>query len=272
MANETAATGVAELDRALDGLYWGDNVVWVWEGGEVSSQWLFYDAIAQRREDFGAAGYVVASSDPAEVTARWPWLEIIDARAGTPATSPRGLLEAAKQFCTRTRRPLLLFDSLEGLSDRWGMRIASDFFGRCCPMLLDLGAIAYWSVPGASQYRSMHREIEQITQCIIVVGEGRLRISKAEGRPPGAQGQLFRYSVKDGKLQLQSAPGGGARRRGAARLPPAPGSEPERSRPPRRGLPKRYLPSGAGRKRALPRDADDPFRAPQRHPRRAARR
>jgi hypothetical protein len=49
MANETAATGVAELDRALDGLYWGDNVVWVWEGGEASSQWLFYDAIAQRR-------------------------------------------------------------------------------------------------------------------------------------------------------------------------------------------------------------------------------
>ena len=65
MANETAATGVAELDRALDGLYWGDNVVWVWEGGEASSQWLFYDAIAQRREDFGAAGYVVASSDQA---------------------------------------------------------------------------------------------------------------------------------------------------------------------------------------------------------------
>jgi transcriptional regulator with XRE-family HTH domain len=85
------------------------------------------------------------------------------------------------------------------------MRIASDFFGRCCPMLLDLGAIAYWSVPGASQYRSMNREIEQITQCIIVVGEGRIRISKAEGRPPGTQGQLFRYSVQDGKLRLQPA-------------------------------------------------------------------
>jgi len=51
----------------------------------------------------------------------------------------------------------------------------------------------------------MHREIEQITQCIIVVGEGRLRISKAEGRPPGAQGQLFRYSVEDGTLQLHPA-------------------------------------------------------------------
>src|SRR6516162_4385977 len=149
MANETAATGVAELDHALGGLYWGDNVVWVWEAGELSSQWLFYDAIAQRREDFGAAGYVVASTDPAEVKARWPWLEIVDARKGSPITSPRHLLEAIRQFCARAPRPLLLFDSLAPLADRWGMRIASGFFGHCCPMLLDLGAIAYWSVPGA---------------------------------------------------------------------------------------------------------------------------
>jgi transcriptional regulator with XRE-family HTH domain len=205
MANESAGTGVAELDRALGGLYWGDNVVWVWEGGELSSQALFYDAIARHREDFGRTGYIVASSDPAEVKARWPWIEILDARMGTPIASPRSLLEAIRQFCVRARRPLLLFDSLEALSSRWGMPIASDFFGHCCPMLLDLGAIAYWSVPGASQYRTLHREIEQITQCVIVVSEGRLRISKAEGRPPGAQGQVFRYSVQDGTLQLQPA-------------------------------------------------------------------
>jgi transcriptional regulator with XRE-family HTH domain len=205
MADETAGTGVAELDRALGGLYWGDNVVWVWEGGGLSSQALFYDAIARRREDFGTTGYIVTSSDPAEVTARWPWIDILDARMGAPITSPRGLLDAIRQFCVQARRPLLLFDSLEALSGRWGMRTASDFFGRCCPMLLDLGAIAYWSVPGASQYRTLHREIEQITQCVIVVGEGRVRISKAEGRPPGVQGQLFRYSVQDGTLQLEPA-------------------------------------------------------------------
>ncbi len=213
MANESAGTGVAELDRALDGLYWGDNVVWVWEGSEPHQE-LFYDAIAERRDDFGVAGYVVASSDPAEITARWPWLEILDARADTPTASPRQLLEAVHQFCSRAPRPLLLFDSLAPLADRWGMRIASGFFGHCCPMLLDLGAIAYWSVPGASSYRAMHREIEQVTQCIIVVGDGRLRISKAEGRPPGAQGQMFRYSVKDGGLQLQ--PTQAAARVGAA--------------------------------------------------------
>jgi transcriptional regulator with XRE-family HTH domain len=205
MANETASTGVAELDRALDGLYWGDNVVWVWEGGEPSSQALFYDAIARRRADFGRTGYVVASSDPAEVKARWPWIEILDARKGAPLTSPRSLLEAIRAFSVQARRPLLLFDSLEPLCSRWGMRTAGDFFGRCCPMLLDLGAIAYWSLPGANHFRTLHRDIEQITQCVIVVGEDRIRISKAEGRPPGVQGQLFRYVVQDGTPQLQPA-------------------------------------------------------------------
>jgi transcriptional regulator with XRE-family HTH domain len=214
MADESAGSGLAELDRALGGLYWGDNVVWVWESGEFSSQELFYDAIARHREEFGKTGYIVASSDPAGVKARWPWIEILDARAGTPTSSPRSLLEAVRRFCARAPRPLLLFDSLEALASRWGMRGASDFFGRCCPMLLDLGAIAYWSVPGASQYRTLHREIEQITQCVIVVGEGRLRISKAEGRPPGVQGQLFRYSVQHGALRLEPAPA--AARVGAA--------------------------------------------------------
>jgi len=132
-------------------------------------------------------------------------MEILDARKGAPIANPRALLDAIRQFSVRSPRPLLLFDSLEALSSRWGMRTASEFFGHCCPMLLDLGAIAYWSVPGASHYRPMHRAIEQITQCVIVVGEDRLRISKAEGRPPGVQGQLFRYSIRDGTPELQPA-------------------------------------------------------------------
>src|SRR5215470_14955121 len=98
MANESAGTGVAELDRALDGLYWGDNVVWLWDVGDAASQEIFYNAIARRREDFGAAGYVVLG-DAAEVRARWPWLEIIDARKGSPLAGPRALLDAIRKFC-----------------------------------------------------------------------------------------------------------------------------------------------------------------------------
>jgi len=94
MANESTGTGVAELDRALDGLYWGDNVVWVWEGSEAPQR-LFYDAIAQRRDDFGRAGYVIASTDPAEVKAQWPWIEILDARPGTPSAAPAAAVRLA---------------------------------------------------------------------------------------------------------------------------------------------------------------------------------
>src|ERR1700745_1403675 len=140
MANESAGTGVAELDLALDGLYWGDNVVWVWEGSDLTAPRIFYDAIAHPREDLGGTGYVVVSSDPADVRERWPWMEILDARKGTSLTSPRAMLDAIRQFCVHTPRPLLLFDTLEALSNRWGIRAATDFFGRCCPMLLDLGA------------------------------------------------------------------------------------------------------------------------------------
>src|SRR5690349_21643381 len=83
IANESVGTGVAELDAALDGLYWGDNVVWVWEGGgELSSQRIFYNAIARLHDDFGRTGYVVVSSDPTEIKSRWPWMEVLDARRG----------------------------------------------------------------------------------------------------------------------------------------------------------------------------------------------
>jgi len=101
------------------------------------------------------------------------------AQHSTPAASPRGLLDAVRQFCVRARGPLLLFDSPETLSGRWGMRTAGEFFGRCCPMLLDLGAIAYWPVPGAAHYRPLHREAEQL----LAVGALGELVERLHGQP-----------------------------------------------------------------------------------------
>jgi len=80
-------------------------------------------------------------------------------------------------------------------------------------MLLDLGAIAYWSMPGASPYRTMHARSSRSPQCIIVVGEGRLRISKAEGRPPGARASC---SATPSRTEAATAAGQAAARVGAA--------------------------------------------------------
>ena len=49
---------------------------------------------------------------------------------------------------------------------------------------------------------------------MIDVGDGRLRIAKAEGRPPGVEGSVFRYGLEDGRPVLEAAPA--AARLGAA--------------------------------------------------------
>jgi transcriptional regulator with XRE-family HTH domain len=81
-------------------------------------------------------------------------------------------------------------------------------------MLLGLGSIAYWSLTVSSHSASVRREIEAVTQCVLSVGDGRLRVVKAEGRPPGVQGSVYRYELSDGHPILESAPA--AARLGAA--------------------------------------------------------
>jgi transcriptional regulator with XRE-family HTH domain len=210
---ETASTGVAELDHALGGLYWGDNVVWeIEEGASVDP---FLRAIAARAAaDYDSAAYVTVTSEPDEVRARHPELEVIDARPGTPLAQPGPLLGEIRKRCSGIQRDLLVFDRLEAMGAEWGSEMALRFFTRGCPMLLELGAIAYWSFAPGEVGQSARREIEEVTQCVVVVGDDRVRIAKAEGRPFGVQGSVFRYRADGGAPQLEPAPA--AARLGAA--------------------------------------------------------
>lgn len=210
---ETASTGVAELDHALGGLYWGDNVVWeIEEGVSVDP---FVRAIAARSaEDYDYAAYVTVTQDPDDVRTHHPELEVIDARPGTPLDRPAPLLGEIRERCSNTKRDLLVFDPLEAMGAQWGPELALRFFTRGCPMLLELGAIAYWSFAPGEVGQSARREIEEVTQCVIVVGDGRVRIAKAEGRPFGVQGSVFRYRADGDPPLLESAPA--AARLGAA--------------------------------------------------------
>ena len=200
----TATTGLPELDRALGGLYWGDNVVWEAEDENVVEP--FYRAVAEHAGEFDSAAYVTLTSEPKAVRATYPLLEVIDARPGSELAEPRPLLEAIRDRCLGPRRHLLLLDSLEAMSALWGGEVAGRFFTRGCPLLLGLGAIAHWSLTPARHSPTLRREIDGITQCVLVLGEGRLRIAKAEGRPPGVVGSVFRYQIENGLPQLAAAP------------------------------------------------------------------
>jgi transcriptional regulator with XRE-family HTH domain len=208
----TASTGVSELDAVLGGLYWGDNVVW--ESEDSSSFEPFFRSIATDVSRYDHAAYVTLTLAPEEVRRTFRAFEVIDARPGSDFAQPSALLRQIGKVCDPSERILLLFDPLEAMSGHWGTEKALRFFTRSCPMLLDLGAIAYWSLSPGEHPQSLRREVEEITQCVIAVGDGRVRIAKAEGRPFGVQGSVFRYLVEDGKPALEAAPA-------AARLGPA---------------------------------------------------
>jgi transcriptional regulator with XRE-family HTH domain len=203
-ASVEPSTGIESLDRAMHGLVWGDNVVF--ETDRPDGATPFFEAIAGLAPEYDWAAYVSLRRTPEDLGAAHPELAFVDARPQTELAEPGPLLNAIRRLCTPRSRNLLLFDPLEEMSERWGGDMARRFFTRCCPMLLEAGAIAYWSLCGPERHEAVRRDVEDVTQCVLVVREGRLRIAKAEGRPPGVQGSVFRYRVTRGKPVLTEAP------------------------------------------------------------------
>jgi transcriptional regulator with XRE-family HTH domain len=199
-----ASTGIDDLDRALGGLFWGDNVVWEAHGDATLTP--FFRAIEATADEYGAAVYVTFAREPDSLRAAHPTMEILDARPGRELAQWRRLLEAVRRKSVDSPPALFLFDPLDDASESWGPEIATRFFVRSCPLLLGLGAIAYWSIRFSGSPPRFRSEIEAITQCVLLVENGRLRIAKAEGRPLGVQGSVFRYRVENGIPTLAEAP------------------------------------------------------------------
>jgi transcriptional regulator with XRE-family HTH domain len=197
-----ASTGVQDLDEALHGLYWGDNVVFEADRTETAAP--FYAAIAALTAPYDYAAYVSVSQAPERIHGDYPRLAVIDARPGSALHEPGPLLNAIRRQCTPQTRTLLLFDPLDDMAANWGIDMAGRFFTRCCPLLLEVGAIAYWSLNGEHS-EALRRDVEDVTQCVLVLREGRLRIAKAEGRPVGVQGSVYHYRHTDGRPQLTPA-------------------------------------------------------------------
>jgi transcriptional regulator with XRE-family HTH domain len=200
----TATTGLAELDQALGGLFWGDNVVWEAEDAETLEP--FYSAVVGGRARYDYAAWVTLTRPPEELEERYPGFEVIDARPESDLAQPGALIQAVRQACSSHLHDLVLFDGLEAMSERWGTKVAQRFFTLSCPLLLELGAIAYWSLAPTAHPQAMLREIHGVTQCVVVLQDGRMRVAKAEGRAPGIEGSVFRYRVEDGTPVLAAAP------------------------------------------------------------------
>ena len=194
------SSGIEALDEALDGLYWGDNVVF---DVDNTSAEPFYTAIADLPDAFDAR-VQVSLTGAALARPRSP-LTTIDAGPNGPPDQPAHLLREIQRLCSRPSRRLLLFESLDSMVAAWGTRATHAFFARCCPFLLEAGAIAYWTLSATRTPDSVRETVRAVTQCILRIDERSVRITKAEGRHDGVIGSVLLWQGQAGRQVLEAA-------------------------------------------------------------------
>jgi transcriptional regulator with XRE-family HTH domain len=199
------SSGVAGLDAVLGGLYWGDNVVWLQDGGSAAP---FYRAVAAQRGAFDRVLHVVVERDPAELPGEFPAADILDARPSACIADPQSLLAEVRRRCDARSRTLVLFESLDAFAARWGAATAAGFLAACCPSLLGLNAIAYWTFTVGDPGGRLSETALRISQCVLRIDAERVVVLKAEGRRNGAAGRLLRYELDGGSVRASDAPVG----------------------------------------------------------------
>jgi len=194
------STGLGALDAVLGGLYWGDNVVWELHG---ASPGAFYRAIAGISAAFDTRAFVAIEDDGEEY--RSAGITIIDAGSGSEFAGPGELIREIRRLCQPRGRRLLLFDSLDAMVRAWGAANTRRFFARCCPLLLEMEAIAYWSTSMRETPSMVRDTVEAVTQCVLRVDERSVRVVKAEGRNDAVRGSVLHWRDEGGRLALAPA-------------------------------------------------------------------
>ena len=218
------STGIEPLDRRLDGLYIGDNVIWYDEAGSLA--FVFCLNFIQESQAHGKPLiYITFDRSPKTLIeelgplARYPELTILDCfthgkgegsdvfarfyrRDGNqwkdrilcvrePA-NPEKVAEAIYDVHHKLEGDVrLVFESLTGMQDLWeGEDQILKFYSRSCPRLYELETIAYWIIEKGAHSNRLKAHINQIAQVAIELGLRRgkstLTIIKAHNRHPDA--------------------------------------------------------------------------------------
>lgn len=194
---DRVSSGIDAIDEVLGGLMPGDNVVWT--GGDDTLHHRLQEGLLTG-DPAAVRVFVTTDESPAQVTRRFgPEVEVLDARPGKTHADPLDLERAVLERGAPGAR--VVIDDLDAFVRRLHAERALALFSRVCPQLFDAGAICYWRAGAAS--RSILEGVRSVTQCVLDVADGHLRIVKAEGRH-GVQGRVFRIRVLDGAVLVDS--------------------------------------------------------------------
>ena len=195
-----ASTGLEALDTVLGGLYWGENVVWELDGAPAEP---FYRAIANLGGVFDSKTAITLGRSIDRYAAAG--LSVIDAGPRSELAQPADLLREIQRRCQPRARQLLLFDTLDTMAHAWGVNATREFFARCCPLLLEVGAVAYWAMRARETPPPVQDTVQAVTQCVLHVDERSVRVAKAEGRDDTVRGTVLHWHEEHGQAVLAPA-------------------------------------------------------------------
>ena len=214
----TIESGIRDLDRLIDSLYVGDNVVWEVEAGTAPEIFML-NFLRQSLSENRTVIYVSFNKSPhtilqkiGETTPKGNFI-LLDCftsgkgkndkaftkfyenqgdpcvmRVEDPAnidqfTSLLASLEGNFQSGGR-----YIFDSLTGMQDLWGDENRTyKFFTYICPLLYDLGTVAYWILEKDAHSQKFKANLRHITQVVLELFKRKdklwIKALKLEGRP-----------------------------------------------------------------------------------------
>ena len=232
------ASGVVRLDRLLNGLYIGDNVVWHDDAGSLA--WIFcLNFLKASQAEAKPIIYVSFDRSPKSLLeklgplAENPKMTILDCfTCGKGASSPVFMKFYSDKKAQLPCRVInvdqpndmlqvsdilynlhaglsgdvrLVFESLTGMQELWGgEEELINFYSHACPRLYELETIAYWIMEKKAHSSRLKARITQIAQVVIELsikrGTTSLTIHKAENRETKNVQKPFTYWTRDGAV------------------------------------------------------------------------
>lgn len=214
------SSGVSQLDRLLNGLFIGDNVVWYDDAGSLASVFChnFMQVSQHQRKSII---YVSFDRSPRNLLeklgplAEYKNLTLLDCFTHGKGAGADVFLDFYKQksrglsgrmICVEEPRNVsrvtdafygihktlkgdvrFVFESLTGMQELWeGEEHLLNFYSHSCPRLYELNTIAYWIIEKEAHSARLKAQINQIAQVAIDLslkrGKTSLSILKAEKR------------------------------------------------------------------------------------------
>jgi|WetSurSiteA1Bulk_404760.scaffolds.fasta_scaffold13876_2 transcriptional regulator with XRE-family HTH domain len=232
-------SGIRDLDNLIDSLYVGDNVVWEVEAGtspEIFALNFIHQSFTENRNviyiSFNKSPHTIlqqigdiprqdsftlvdcftsgkGKNDKAftkfyEHVVPANVIRIDDPKSIDQLTSLLTSLEDS--FASGGR---YVFDSLTGMQDLWGDENRTyKFFTYLCPLLYDLGTVAYWFLEKDAHSQKFKANLRHITQVVLELYKRKdklwIKAAKLEGRPNREAFKPHSYEIAGKTISISS--------------------------------------------------------------------